>query len=483
MRRSVPLVLGVVLATTSLAQDRAARLVIRGATLVDGTGAPARGPVDVVVENDTIADIVPADPVGMGRDGDRPTGDRVIDAEGMYVLPGLIDMHVHIPGERTAWGPDYAYKLWLAHGITSVRDAGCFSGFEMVKRHRDESGRGDRTAPRIFAYRIFPFGGKLTESEARATVREYKDAGADGIKLSGVYPDLLGAIGSEANVIGLPIMQHNSIAARGSATGVDSARAGITSVEHWYGVPEAAIPGGQSLPLDYNELDELDRFRWAGRLWQEVDWELMEKALAEMVANGITWDPTLSVYEGNRDLLRAKNLAWHADYTHPLLYEYWEPNPEVHGSYHTEWTTMDEASWREHMRLWMKAVKRFARLGGTVTTGADAGSGYHLFGFGYVRELEMHVEAGFSPLETIRHATSDGARVLGVERLGQVRVGWKADLVLVPGNPVADLKTLYGDFGGGGVRWTIKDGRVYDAPALLREVKEFVHKARVGVTN
>jgi imidazolonepropionase-like amidohydrolase len=479
----LPVVCLLVSGSSATAQERVGRLVVRGATLVDGTGAPARGPVDIVVENGVISDIVPADPVGMGREGDRPTGDRVIDASSMYVLPGLIDMHVHIPDASTAWGPDYAYKLWLAHGITTVRDAGCFGGFEMVKAHRAESAEGSRVAPRIFAYRIFPFGSKLDEEGARSTVREYKESGADGIKLPGVYPDLLAAIGDEARKVDLPIMQHNSIDARGAATGVLSARAGITSVEHWYGVPEAAIPGGQHLPLDYNELKELDRFRWAGRLWQEVDWERMDKALEEMVEKGIAWDPTFSVYETNRDLLRARHLPWHADYTHPLLYQFWEPNPQNHGSYHTEWTTMDEAAWREDMRLWMEAVRRFARLGGVVTTGADAGAAYHLFGFGFVRELEMHVEAGFRPLETIRHATADAAKVLGFSKAGQVRVGYTADLVLVEGNPIADLKRLYGDFGSGGVRWTIKEGRIYDAPALLREVKEQVRRARASTTN
>lgn len=204
----------------------------------------------------------------------------------------------------------------------------------------------------------------------------------------------------------------------------------------------------------------------------------MEEALTEMVAEGIAWDPTFSVYETNRDLMRARNLPWHERYTFPGLYEFWEPNPLNHGSYHSDWTTLDEAAWREHQVLWMRAVRMFERLGGTVVTGADEGAAYHLFGFGFIRELEAHVEAGFTPFETIRHATADAARVLGVERLGQVRVGWTADLIVVEGNPMADLKRLYGDYGSGGVRWTIKDGRVFDAPALLREVREMVTRAR-----
>ena len=460
------------------AQEQPDRLVIRGATLVDGTGGHARGPTDIVIENGVITDIVTSDAVA--GQSERPAGDRVIDAEGMYVLPGFINMHAHIPSPASAWGPEYAYKLWLAHGITTVRDAGTFSGFDMVTRHREESEQGTLTAPRIYAYRVFPFGAKLSPDEAREVVRDYAAEGADGIKLPGVYPDLLAAIGEEAQAVGLPIMQHNGKGTRGSSTGVDAARAGITSIEHWYGVPEAAIPGGQQLPESYNELNELDRFRWAGRLWQQVDWTLMDEALAEMVAEGISWNPTFSVYETNRDLMRARNLPWHDRYTFPGLYEFWEPNPDNHGSYHSEWTTLDEAAWREHQSLWMRAVRTFERLGGTVTAGADEGAAYHLFGFGFIRELEAHVEAGFTPFEAVRHATADAAEVLGADRLGQVRVGWTADLIVVDGNPMADLKRLYGDYGSGGVRWTIKDGRVFDAPALLREVREMVARARAA---
>ncbi len=460
------------------AQDVEQRLLIRNATVIDGTGAPARGPVDIVVEGGVITNIVNADLIATGRVGGRPEveeGTRVIEAEGMYALPGLIDMHTHIPGENSPWGPDYAYKLFLAHGITTVRDAGSFSGFETLKRHREESEEGSRIAPRIFAYRAM-FAGSLTPDSARELVRQYREEGADGIKLSGVYPDLLEAIGDEAQRVGLPIMQHNSIPLRGGANALLSSKAGVTSIEHWYGVPDVAVPGGADLPLDYNELNELHRFRWAGRLWQQVDWPLMEAALDQMIADGVSWNPTFSVYEGNRDLLRARNLPWLRDYAHPDTTVNWEPDPTVHGSFQSEWTTVDEVAWRQHFQLWMRAVRYFARNGGMVTAGADAGAGFHLFGFGFIRELEMHVEAGFSPLETLRHATANSAEILGEEKLGKLRPGWTADLILVEGNPIADLKRLYGAYGpaGAGVRWTIKDGRVYDAPALLREVREQV---------
>lgn len=460
------------------------RLVIRGGILIDGTGTPARGPVDIVVEGGRITAIVGADPVSVARGGgERPSGDRTIDAAGLYVLPGFIDMHAHIPSGRgqRPFSPDYAYKLWLAHGVTTLRDAGTGAGLEILSEHRRRSLANEIVAPRIYPY-VRWRGANMSIDEARARVRELKAQGAAGIKLGGVYPDLLEAIADEADKNDLPIAQHNSHTQRGNATALDAARAGVTSIEHWYGVPETAILDRQNFPNDYNQSDELARFRYAGRLWREVDPELMQQALEELAAEGIAWDPTFSVYEANRDLSRARHLPWHARYTLPALYGFWEPSEENHGSYHHEWTSEDEAAWSQNFRIWMDSLRAFAKVGGKVITGSDAGSIYNLYGFGYIRELELLQEAGFRPLQVIRAATSTSAEVLGEEDLGQVRVGFLADLIVVNGNPVKDLKVLFGDFGSGGIRYTIKGGAVFDAARLLREVGEMVTQARRRAT-
>src|SRR5207249_1507715 len=108
------------------------------------------------------------------------------------------------------------------------------------------------------------------------------------------------------------------------------------------------------------------------------------------------------------------------------------------------WTSTDEAYWRENYRIWMGAVKRFAELGGTVTCGEDAGFIYEMYGFGYLRELELHEEAGFQPLEVVTQATLNGATVLGQsEQFGRVRAGQLADLIVVNGNPLQNLRMLY----------------------------------------
>ena len=137
----------------------------------------------------------------------------------------------------------------------------------------------------------------------------------------------------------------------------------------------------------------------------------------------------------------------------------------------------------------MKAVRRFSNMGGVVTTGEDAGYIYKIYGFGYLRELQLHEEAGFHPLEVIKHATYNGAKTLGAaDRLGRVKTGHLADLVVVNGNPLANLQILLptglnptmdaqrGD--SGGIEWTIKDGIPYHAPTLFRRARELVSEAR-----
>lgn len=469
---------------------RPARLIIRNATIVDGNGTPAKGPYDIVIQGNTISQIVALDPVAMGR-GDanrRPRADAntvEIDATGKYVTPGLINAHAHLQDSRggEAQPIDYELKIWLACGITTVRDVG--SDTKKALAWREASARGTLAAPRIFVYPMF--GRPTNADSARAHVRELKAEGADGIKILGIDRDIMQAMEEEAHKQGLRVAHHVGVE---ETNAWDDIHFGTTSIEHWYGIPDAALLDGvQAFPSYYNYNNETDRFRWAGHLWREADPKRLDMVLDSMVARHVAWVPTFDIYEASRDLQRARTQPWFADYLHPALEDYFRPDPANHGSYFFGWTSTDETYWKENYRIWMNAVRDFERKGGLVGVGDDAGFIYELYGFALIRELELHQEAGFSPIKVIQQATFNNARILGKEtEIGRVRVGFKADLAVINGNPLENLKVFYPTgvddikdgkpIHTGGVEWTIKDGIPYNGPTLMREVKAMVAKAR-----
>ncbi|MFT6296551.1 MAG: hypothetical protein ACJATW_002846 [Glaciecola sp.] len=266
-------------------------------------------------------------------------------------------------------------------------------------------------------------------------------------------------------------------------------------MEHWYGLPESLFTDRtiQDYPADYNYSDEQWRFGQAGRLWQQAaapgsdKWNSVRDELVEL---DFTLSPTFTIYEANRDVMRARDAEWHSTYTLPALQKFFMPDPKLHGSYHFDWTTADEVAWRNNFRLWMDFVNDYKNHGGRVVAGSDAGFIFKLFGFAYIRELELLQEAGFHPLEVIQAATLNGAQLLGMEgEIGSILPGKKADIVLVDENPVANFKVLYGtghmklnrDTNEiervGGVTYTIKDGIVFDAKELLEDVAAMVRVA------
>src|SRR3984893_17579355 len=465
------------------------RLVIRNAMVVDGNGTPASGPKDIVLEGNTISEVVALDPVAL-REGraKRPAGDVEIDATGKYVLPGLINAHGHIQDERGGIPQpvEYCLKLWLACGITEVRDVGSDSKKSLALR--EQSSRGEVAAPRLFIYPMFGAAKPVRNAdEARARVREIKQMGADGIKILGVDRDIMTALMDEAHKQGLRVAHHVGVE---ETNAWDDIKLGTTSIEHWYGIPDAAIESGrQNFPSSYNYANEVDRFRYAGRLWREASPERLTKVLEAMVGANVAWDPTLDIYEASRDLQRAQTQPWFAEYLHPTLEEYFKPNLANHGSYFIGWSSTDEAFWKDNYRLWMAALRQFDRLGGLIGMGDDAGFIYQMYGFGLIRGMELHQEAGFPPLKIMQQATGNNAKILGQEdRLGRVRAGFAADLIVVNGNPLENLKVLYPSgvdeirngkvVHTGGVEWTIKDGIPYHAPTLMARVKEIVAQAR-----
>lgn len=478
------------------------QLIIRGATLINGTGSPPYGPVDIVIENNRITAIkIVGSPGVVPPAEDRPVlkeNGYELDAYGMYVLPGFIDMHGHIGGEEQGADAEYVFKLWMAHGITTIRDPGSGNGLEWVLHEKKRSALNQITAPRIYAYTFFGAGAEnpISDAEgARAWVRQNAKNGADGIKLFGAAPDIMAAALDENKKLGLRSACHHAQLNVARWNVVRSARAGLTTMEHWYGLPEAMFDDRtvQNYPLDYNYQDEQDRFSEAGKLWKQAAPPFSERwneVMDTLLALDFTIDPTFNIYEASRDLHRARRLEWHEEYTMPKLWEFYQPSLVSHGSYWHYWGTEEEVAWKENYRLWMTFINEYKNRGGRVTTGSDSGYIFELYGFAYIRELELLREAGFHPLEVIRSATLYGAQALGADKdLGSVEVGKLADLVIIGQNPLQNLQCLYGTGAiklmddqtvqrVGGVKYTIKDGIIYDAHQLLEDVKAMVAKEK-----
>ena len=487
-------------AQNTLAEGPFKQLILRGVTLINGNGAPARGPVDIVIEGDKITDVKVVGNPGITIDpNNRPQlkkGGKEIDGTGKYALPGFVDMHGHIGGVSQGADWDYVFHLWLAHGVTTVREPSG-RGIDFTLDLKKKAANNEIIAPRIISYTGFGEGvdGIETPEQAREWVRNNAKKGADGIKFFGAPPKIMKAALDENKRLGLGSACHHTQMSVARWNVLHSARAGLTSMEHWYGLPEALFEDRtvQDYPLDYNYQNEQHRFGEAGKLWKQAAKPYSDhwnSVMNEMIDLDFTMVPTFNIYEASRDLHRARRAEWHEDYTLPSLWRFYQPSKISHGSYWHFWGTEEEVVWKENFRLWMTFINEYKNRGGRVATGSDSGFIFQLYGFAYIREMEMLREAGFHPLEIIRSATLNGAEALGIDhQTGSIEIGKSADFVIVEENPLKNFKVLYGTGAiklteenevvrVGGVKYTIRQGVVYDSKRLLLEVKEMVEKAK-----
>jgi imidazolonepropionase-like amidohydrolase len=480
-------------------------LVIRGAMLIDGTGAPPQGPVDIVIENNRIKAIrsagTPGLPLKPNREPQNP--DHEIDAAGMYVLPGFIDIHVHAGGAPKNPDAEYPYKLWLAHGVTTVRGVPLASNQFTVKE-KERSARNEIVAPRIFNYQRagtgWDKGPVETPEAAREWVRWAANNGIDGLKLNSHRPEIMAALLDEAKKFGMGSTAHLAQTGVAQMNALKAAQLGLGTVTHFYGHFEALLKDYvvQPWPVDQNYNDEQMRFGQVARLWDKIhppgspEWNEYLKAHLKL---GTTFDPTMTAYAAGRDLMRMRNADWHDKYTLPSLMDFYASSRSNHGSYFYYWTLWDEIAWRNFYQVWFRLLNDYKKMGGRVTASADAAFIYNTYGFGNIHEMELLQEAGFHPLEVIQAATMNPAMTLSEPKgkpieFGVVRPGLLADLVIIDQNPLENLKVLYGTGAlklnektgktewVGGVKWTIKDGIVYDAKKLLADVARMVEKQK-----
>jgi imidazolonepropionase-like amidohydrolase len=480
-------------------------LVIRGAILIDGTGAPPVGPVDIVIEGNKILSVrgagTPGLPLRPNRAPEKP--DHEIDASGMYVMPGFVSMHEHAGGSPKNPDAEYPFKLWLAHGVTTVRGVPLGANDWIVKE-RERGNRNEIVAPRIVNYQRpgagWDKGQPDTPEAARAWVQWAAQNGVEGLKLGAHRPEIMTALLDEAKKLGLGSTAHLQQTGVAQMNALDAARLGLGTVTHFYGHFEALLKDYvvQPWPVDQINDDEQMRFGQVARLWDKIhapggpEWK---EYLQEQRKLGTVFDPTMTAYAAGRDLMRMRNADWHAKYSLPSLMDFYSPSRSNHGSYWYYWTLDDEIAWRNFYQVWFKLLNDYKKMGGRVTVSADAAFIYNTYGFGNIHEMELLQEAGFHPLEVIQAATYNGALTIAepsrkpIDR-GVVRAGLLADMIIVDQNPLKNLKVLYG-IGAlrlndqtakpewiGGIKYTIKDGIVYDARKLLADVAAMVEKQK-----
>jgi imidazolonepropionase-like amidohydrolase len=389
-------------------------IAITGGTVIDVTGRrPPLTNGTVVVTDGKISAVGPSSRVKV------PDGATVVNASGKTIIPGLWDMHAHF--EQVEWGP-----IYLASGITTVRDVG--NEFDFITEVRDAVASGKGIGPRMLLAGIVDGTGPnamgaihaTNADEARAVVRRYHDAGFQQIKIySSITLPVMRAICAEAHRLGMTVTGHIP----DGINAFEAIDAGMDQINHAEYISAVAYPD-------------------------------VSKIVGVMKSHKIVLDPTLALYE-----LLAR------PFTQPIAS--FEPGMdhvarELATPLSGFGAPADAASFRRRrFEDYMSVTGTLHKAGVPIVAGTDQS----VPGFSLHREIELYVKAGFTPLEALQAATIVPARVLGKDGdSGSVDVGKRGDLVILDASPLADIANTRK------IYRVVTNGRVFDPAPLWRSV-------------
>jgi len=413
----------------------ARKLAITGATLEDSTGAPAIPDSVILIEDGIIKAVGPRSKVRIPKDA------SILDAGGKFAIPGLWDMHAHY--EQVEWGP-----IYLAAGVTSVRDVG--NEFDFIRALHEQLDRKQNPAigPHLEFAGIIDGVGPVslgavtadTPAEATELVQKYKDAGARQIKIySSVKPEVVKAICIAAHARGMTVTGHIP----NGMTAIDGVNDGMDQINHiQYEVPYFAHPvlGADGKP-DRTKPPVLD-----------LDGPKARELIAVLKAHHSILDPTMVVFETFMNTVPLNQLEPGLDHVPPQLHQALDDPPLP-----ADKVALVAANWQ----ALMATLRALHEAGIPMVAGTDQS----IPGYSLHREMELYVEAGFTPQEALQAATIEPARALGVESVsGSLAPGKRGDVLLLDADPLADIHNSRK------VWRTVAAGAVYSPAPLWQSV-------------
>jgi imidazolonepropionase-like amidohydrolase len=416
--------------------SHAQTLALVGATLIDGTGGEPVKDSAVVISKGRIVAAGPRSQVKLPKDA------TVIDEKGKTILPGLWDMHAHF--EQVEWGP-----IYLAAGVTTVRD--CGNEFEFISAVRDAIARGRGLGPQLLLAGIVDGSGKMaigiqrvdTPEQASAWVKKYHDAGFQQIKIySSVKLDEIKLITEEAHRLGMTVTGHVPVGLN-AYQAIDAGMDQINHISYILDIMHAPFPA------DMKGLDRL-------KALADMDLTSPEalKALEFLKAHHTVVDPTLALME----FFGASTAKPTASFEPGVLKVPVElSGPLVDVGPPSPYADLLEKRFQKEMAI----VGLLHKAGIPIVAGTDqAVPGHSLH-----RELELYVQAGFTPMEAIQAATIVPARAMGMDKeLGTVEAGKRADLIVIQGDPLEKINNTRN------VEYVITNGVMYNAAELWKSV-------------
>ena len=409
-----------------------------GATVIDGTGKPPIPNATVVTADGKIVAVGPSNTIKVPAEAQR------VDVTGKYIIPGLWDMHAHY--EQVEWGP-----IYLAAGVTTVRDVG--NEYDFITQVRDAVNSGKALGPHMLLAGIVdgdgPYALGITRvnspADAQTWVTRYHDSGFQQIKIySSVKPDNVKAICTDAHKVGMTVTGHIPIGMN-AYEGVDD---GMDMINHIHYISDLLLPKD----FDWRKATWPERFKVMSSL--DVNGEAGRKAVKFFAEHHTVIDPTMALMEmQNRPAdVPAETLEPGIARVAPELRE-----QLVSGGVPPQFSAEAKKITQEQLQL----IGALHRAGVPIVAGTDQA----VPGFSVYHEIELYVQAGFTPMEALQAATIVPARAMKVDGdSGSLEAGKRADLDVLDANPLDDIHNIRS------VRSVVANGVLYDPAPLWESV-------------